>query len=53
MDERMIGGIELSKRCPELGNATPWCAMELVTRESIDASARILAAAQVVEPIAT
>jgi glycine dehydrogenase subunit 1 len=47
MDEKIVGGIELSRWYPELGNATLWCATEMVTRESIDAAAKVLAGAPV------
>jgi glycine dehydrogenase subunit 1 len=45
MEAKIVGGIELSKWYPELGNATLWCATEMITRENIDTAARILAAA--------
>ena len=44
MDEKIVGGVELGRWYPELGNATLWCATEVVTREQIDAAARVLAA---------
>jgi glycine dehydrogenase subunit 1 len=44
---QIIGGIELSRWYPELGNATLWCATETNTRESIDTAAKVLAAAPV------
>jgi glycine dehydrogenase subunit 1 len=44
LDEKIVGGIELSRWYPELGNATLWCATEMVTRENIDTAARVLAA---------
>jgi glycine dehydrogenase subunit 1 len=47
MDKMIVGGIELSRWYPELGNATLWCATELVTREQIDTAAKTLAAAPV------
>ena len=47
MDEKIVGGIELSRWYPELKNATLWCATEVVPREAIDAAARVLAAAPV------
>jgi glycine dehydrogenase subunit 1 len=43
LDERIIGGLDLSKWYPELGNATLWCATELITREQIDTAAKVLA----------
>jgi len=42
--EKIIGGLDLSRWYPELGNATLWCATELNTREQIDAAAKVLAA---------
>jgi len=47
MDEKIVGGIELSRWYPELKNATLWCATEVVPREAIDAAARVMAAAPV------
>ena len=47
LDEKIVGGIDLSRWYPELGNATLWCATEVVTREQIDAAAKVLAAAPV------
>ena len=47
MDEKIVGGIELSRWYPELGNATLWCATEMITREQIDRAAKVLAAAPV------
>ena len=44
MDEKIVGGVELGRWYPELGNATLWCATEVITREQIDAAARVLAA---------
>jgi len=43
LDAKIVGGIELSRWYPELGNATLWCATELITRESIDTAAGVLA----------
>ena len=43
MDEKIVGGLDLGKWYPELGNATLWCATEIVTREQIDAAAIVLA----------
>src|ERR1700677_2209386 len=36
LDEKIIGGLELGRWYPELGNATLWCATELITRAQID-----------------
>jgi glycine dehydrogenase subunit 1 len=47
MDKKIVGGIALSRWYPELGNATLWCATEMVTRENIDTAAKVLAAAPV------
>jgi glycine dehydrogenase subunit 1 len=47
MDEKIVGGVELSRWYPELGNATLWCATEMITREQIDTAANVLAAAPV------
>jgi glycine dehydrogenase subunit 1 len=47
MDEKIVGGIALSRWYPELGNATLWCATEIVTREQIDSAARVVAGAPV------
>jgi len=44
LDEKIVGGIELSRWYPELGNATLWCATEVITRGQIDAAAKVLAA---------
>jgi glycine dehydrogenase subunit 1 len=47
MDEKIVGGIELSRWYPELKNATLWCATEVVTREQIENAAKALAASPV------
>ncbi|HUV68323.1 MAG TPA: aminomethyl-transferring glycine dehydrogenase subunit GcvPA [Terracidiphilus sp.] len=47
LDQKIVGGLDLSRWYPELGNATLWCATEVITREQIDAAARLLAAAPV------
>ncbi|RRA48570.1 aminomethyl-transferring glycine dehydrogenase subunit GcvPA [Acidipila sp. EB88] len=49
LDEKIIGGLDLKKWYPELGNATLWCATELTTRDEIDQAASLLAGA----PVAT
>jgi glycine dehydrogenase subunit 1 len=43
-DNKIVGGIELSRWYPELRNATLWCATEMITRENIDTAAQVLAA---------
>jgi glycine dehydrogenase subunit 1 len=47
LDAKIVGGIELNRWYPELGNATLWCATEVITREQIDAAAKVLAAVPV------
>jgi glycine dehydrogenase subunit 1 len=44
MDEKIVGGIELSRWYPELESATLWCATEMMPRTTIDAAAKVLAA---------
>ena len=44
MKEKIVGGLDLGKWYPELGNATLWCTTEIVTRAQIDAAANVLAA---------
>ena len=43
MDNKIVGGLDLSRWYPELGNATLWCATEMVTRDNIDTAAQVLA----------
>jgi glycine dehydrogenase subunit 1 len=47
LDERIVGGIDLSRWYPELKNATLWCVTEVVARETIDRAAKVLASAPV------
>ena len=41
IDNKIVGGVDLRKWYPELGNATLWCTTEVVPRERIDAAATI------------
>ena len=43
LDEKIVGGVELSRWYPELRNATLWCATEVMPRATIDSAARALA----------
>jgi glycine dehydrogenase subunit 1 len=43
LDNKIVGGLDLSRWYPELGNATLWCATEMVTRDNIDTAAQVLA----------
>ncbi len=45
LENKIVGGIELSRWYPELHNCTLWCATEVVTREQIDAAAEVVLAA--------
>jgi glycine dehydrogenase subunit 1 len=42
-DVNIAGGVPLQRWYPELGNATLWCATEVITREQIDKTAKVLA----------
>jgi len=44
LEQKIVGGVDLSKWYPELGNATLWCATELNTRDQIEAAASVVAA---------
>jgi glycine cleavage system P protein (glycine dehydrogenase) subunit 1 len=46
LEQKIIGGLDLSKWYPELGNATLWCATELNTRAQIEATANVLSTGQ-------
>jgi len=47
MENKIVGGIDLGRWYPELRNCTLWCATEVVTRETIDTAAKVLAAVPV------
>jgi len=47
LDNKIVGGVELSRWYPELANCTLWCATEVNTREQIDAAAKVLAGVEV------
>ncbi len=44
LENKIVGGVELGRWYPELGNATLWCATEMVTKQQIDTAASVLAA---------
>ncbi len=44
LDNKIVGGVELSRWYPELGNTTLWCATEIITKEQIDKAAAVMAA---------
>jgi glycine dehydrogenase subunit 1 len=44
LENKIVGGIELGRWYPELGNATLWCATEMITKQQIDKAASVLAA---------
>jgi glycine dehydrogenase subunit 1 len=43
LDVNIAGGVPLKRWYPELGNATLWCATEVMPRKQIDAAARVIA----------
>ncbi|HUB29053.1 MAG TPA: aminomethyl-transferring glycine dehydrogenase subunit GcvPA [Terracidiphilus sp.] len=43
LDEKIVGGVELSRWYPELKNASLWCATETMPRAKMDAAAKVLA----------
>jgi glycine dehydrogenase subunit 1 len=45
LDVNIAGGVPLRRWYPELGNATLWCATEVIPREQIDVTASVIAAA--------
>jgi glycine dehydrogenase subunit 1 len=47
LDEKIVGGIELSRWYPELKKATLWCATEVITKDQIETAAKVLSAAPV------
>jgi len=47
LENKIVGGIELSRWYPELKNCTLWCATEIMPRETIDKAARVLASVTV------
>ncbi len=47
LDNKIVGGVELSRWYPELKNCTLWCATEVITQEQIDAAAKVLAGVEV------
>jgi len=42
LDNKIVGGIDLSRWYPELHNSTLWCATEVVTRAIIDIAVSVL-----------
>ena len=44
LDNKIVGGSDLSRWYPELQNCTLWCATEVITRSNIDTAAKVLAA---------
>jgi glycine dehydrogenase subunit 1 len=47
LENKIVGGIDLSRWYPELQNCTLWCATELMPRETIDKAAKVLASVTV------
>jgi glycine dehydrogenase subunit 1 len=47
LENKIVGGIDLSRWYPELENCTLWCATELMPRETIDKTAKVLASVTV------
>jgi glycine dehydrogenase subunit 1 len=44
LENKIVGGIDLSRWYPELKHCTLWCATEIMPRETIDKAASVLAA---------
>jgi glycine dehydrogenase subunit 1 len=44
LENKIVGGVELGRWYPELGNATLWCATEMIAKEQIDKAAAVIAA---------
>lgn len=44
LENKIIGGLPLGRWYPELGDATLWCATEMIKREQIDSAAATIAA---------
>jgi glycine dehydrogenase subunit 1 len=48
MENKIVGGVALSRWYPELPNATLWCTTEIITKDQIDVAASVVATAPVV-----
>ncbi len=48
LERKILGGVDLSRWYPELGNATLWCATELNTRAQMEAAAAAMTAREAV-----
>jgi len=44
LENKIVGGVELRRWYPELGNATLWCATEMIAKERVDTAAAVMAA---------
>jgi glycine dehydrogenase subunit 1 len=47
MENKIVGGVALSRWYPELPNATLWCTTEVITKDQIDVAAHVVATAPV------
>src|SRR5579863_1116544 len=47
LEEKIVGGLDLTRWYPEMKNCTLWCTTEVMARETIDRAAKVLAAAPV------